>query len=181
MRVAVIRPFTKPLSFFFFFFFLSILQIPKVDRFPWFCNECKLCTTCQRTTEEYELLICDCCDRAFHLGCLVPKRTEIPEGKWYCSDCHFCAGCNQPNFVSLESMEEMAKVAKRRDDKFKDILFCESCFGYIQAVIFFSPFWYIIIFFMFSSDNFALFVGKSFLKTVAEILYTVIIAVYVFL
>ena len=80
------------------------------------------------------MLICDSCDRAFHLGCLIPKRTEIPEGKWYCSDCHLCAGCNQPNFDTVENMEDMAKVVRRRDEKFKDILFCESCFGYIQAV-----------------------------------------------
>ena len=74
-------------------------------------------------------MICDCCDRAFHLGCLTPKITEVPEGKWYCSDCHFCASCRQKNFDVLENFDEMEVVAKRRDEKFKDILFFMTKFS----------------------------------------------------
>lgn len=105
-----------------------------MERFSWLCNECKICTVCQRTTAEYELLICDCCDRSFHLGCLTPKRTEIPEGKWYCGECQYCACCKQKNFDVLDKMEEMEALAKQKDVKFPSTLFCAICHPFILAV-----------------------------------------------
>ena len=36
-----------------------------------------------------ELLCCDTCDRAFHMGCLVPpiRRSDLPDGPWNCPVC----------------------------------------------------------------------------------------------
>ena len=31
------------------------------------------------------LLVCDCCDANFHLTCLSPELTHVPDGKWYCA------------------------------------------------------------------------------------------------
>lgn len=45
--------------------------------------------------KEDELLICDCCDRAFHMSCRKPKITNIPEGRWFCNDCEMCASCKK--------------------------------------------------------------------------------------
>ncbi|CAO2208397.1 unnamed protein product [Urochloa humidicola] len=28
-----------------------------------------------------------CCDEAYHLYCIMPRRTSIPKGRWYCSSC----------------------------------------------------------------------------------------------
>lgn len=33
------------------------------------------------------LIVCNSCCRAFHLGCLQPQLTKIPDGDWYCSLC----------------------------------------------------------------------------------------------
>ncbi|XP_062439068.1 autoimmune regulator [Rhea pennata] len=41
-----------------------------------------------------ELLCCDGCPKAFHLGCLVPPLTEVPSGTWRCLSC--AAGQAQP-------------------------------------------------------------------------------------
>ncbi len=55
---------------------------PKLVRFDWYCTDCKTCNVCEKNTKDHELLICDCCDRAFHMFCLVPKRPSVPEGRW---------------------------------------------------------------------------------------------------
>mmetsp|Transcript_25752 Transcript_25752/g.63071 ORF Transcript_25752/g.63071 Transcript_25752/m.63071 type:complete len:643 (-) Transcript_25752:259-2187(-) len=34
-----------------------------------------------------DLLVCDGCERAYHLGCLKPPLKEIPEGDWFCPLC----------------------------------------------------------------------------------------------
>jgi len=77
-----------------------------VERYDWYCNECKACYTCGSNTDENKMLICDICDRAFHLHCLNPKMKEIPPNGWYCNDCVICKGCktnlkNEPNFPNL--------------------------------------------------------------------------------
>ena len=30
------------------------------------------------------MLICDDCEKAFHIYCLKPKLKKIPKGDWYC-------------------------------------------------------------------------------------------------
>jgi hypothetical protein len=44
------------------------LEYTLVNRFDWFCTDCKLCIICWKSGNEEELLICDCCDRAYHMG-----------------------------------------------------------------------------------------------------------------
>eukprot|EP00980_Cylindrotheca_fusiformis_P030496 scaffold24915_cov117-Cylindrotheca_fusiformis.AAC.1 len=34
-----------------------------------------------------DLLVCDGCERAYHLGCLKPPLSQIPEGDWFCPRC----------------------------------------------------------------------------------------------
>ena len=33
------------------------------------------------------MLLCDGCDRGFHMYCLKPPVKKVPEGDWYCVDC----------------------------------------------------------------------------------------------
>ncbi|XP_047445726.1 autoimmune regulator isoform X2 [Mugil cephalus] len=42
------------------------------------------CTVCR---DGGELICCDGCPRAFHLGCLDPPLTSIPSGSWQCEWC----------------------------------------------------------------------------------------------
>ena len=39
------------------------------------------------TGNEEEMLLCDGCDRGFHMSCLKPALKRIPQGDWYCKDC----------------------------------------------------------------------------------------------
>lgn len=36
---------------------------------------------------EEEMLLCDGCDRGFHMGCLKPPLKTVPKGDWFCHDC----------------------------------------------------------------------------------------------
>ena len=42
------------------------------------------CFTCK---DGGELLCCDFCPLAYHLGCLTPPMEEIPDGDWKCPRC----------------------------------------------------------------------------------------------
>ncbi|XP_022106511.1 bromodomain adjacent to zinc finger domain protein 2B-like isoform X3 [Acanthaster planci] len=45
------------------------------------------CQLCRKGDNEALLLLCDGCDKGFHTYCIKPKKTQIPEGDWYCSVC----------------------------------------------------------------------------------------------
>lgn len=47
------------------------LEYNLVKRFDWYCTDCKLCNICWKSVNEDELLICDCCDRAYHMGIYI--------------------------------------------------------------------------------------------------------------
>lgn len=45
------------------------------------------CKVCRKGGDGENMLLCDGCDRGFHLYCLKPKLTSIPEGDWFCLAC----------------------------------------------------------------------------------------------
>ncbi len=44
------------------------------------------CRVCRRSHAEDEMILCDFCDKGFHIFCLKPKLARIPRGDWYCSE-----------------------------------------------------------------------------------------------
>lgn len=46
-----------------------------------------MCVICWKQGGEESLLMCDCCDRAYHMDCRNPPIYNVPEGKWFCDDC----------------------------------------------------------------------------------------------
>lgn len=63
---------------------------PLVERIkaePWLCLECKKCTICEQAANADDLLICDACDKGFHMDCLEPPLAQLPEGRWICPVC----------------------------------------------------------------------------------------------
>jgi len=69
------------------------LRYELVIRFPWSCNDDKVCIVCRTNDDEAAMLICDGCDRAFHKWCLTPGLAIIPPGDWFCRDCGVCGTC----------------------------------------------------------------------------------------
>ena len=45
------------------------------------------CLICKKHNSPSQTLLCDNCDNAFHLQCILPNLTRIPLGKWYCNKC----------------------------------------------------------------------------------------------
>ncbi|OVA06325.1 SET domain [Macleaya cordata] len=45
------------------------------------------CEECGSGDNADELLLCDKCDRGFHLFCLRPILVSVPKGSWFCSSC----------------------------------------------------------------------------------------------
>ncbi|KAL0321573.1 UNVERIFIED_CONTAM: Histone-lysine N-methyltransferase ATXR6 [Sesamum calycinum] len=45
------------------------------------------CEKCGSGERPSELLLCDECDRGFHLFCLRPVLVAVPKGRWFCPSC----------------------------------------------------------------------------------------------
>lgn len=43
--------------------------------------------TCEVCDEGGQLLVCEICERGYHLGCLNPPLSSIPAGAWFCPRC----------------------------------------------------------------------------------------------
>ena len=46
-----------------------------------------VCGVCKEGGREDLMLLCDVCDRGWHIDCLDPKLPELPEGDWMCQQC----------------------------------------------------------------------------------------------
>ena len=46
-----------------------------------------LCELCGTGDSADSVLLCDLCNRGFHMECLMPPLTQVPEGEWLCADC----------------------------------------------------------------------------------------------
>ncbi|GLI58863.1 hypothetical protein VaNZ11_000628 [Volvox africanus] len=46
-----------------------------------------VCELCRGGHLEDQILLCDHCDRGFHLFCLKPPLSAVPEGEWLCPQC----------------------------------------------------------------------------------------------
>eukprot|EP00854_Cymbomonas_tetramitiformis_P013811 gene13811-biopygen14215 len=42
---------------------------------------------CRKADGEAEMLLCGTCNKGYHLWCLTPTLSEVPEGEWLCPRC----------------------------------------------------------------------------------------------
>lgn len=60
---------------------------------PWQCTNCKVCNICRDSGNADAMLICDLCDKGYHMKCLAPPLNKKPTGllavagNWVCSVC----------------------------------------------------------------------------------------------
>ena len=45
------------------------------------------CGVCKLGSRQSEMIDCDKCSQGYHMDCLTPPLTEIPEGDWFCATC----------------------------------------------------------------------------------------------
>ncbi|CAF2017677.1 unnamed protein product, partial [Rotaria magnacalcarata] len=82
----------------------------------------KVCTTCSQATRPDSLLLCEDCDDAYHIECLVPELFAIPFDSWYCPLCdhkRLCDGLIEKLHILIQDqyeyeMKRRLYVSKRR-------------------------------------------------------------------
>lgn len=89
-----------------------------LDSKPWRCSRCTACVKCGRSDDDPVIILCDHCDRGFHLTCLSPPLAKAPEGSFSCEDCRQCEMCGlveeHPSRVSEHTFcSKCAEVVKR--------------------------------------------------------------------
>ncbi|KAF9456066.1 regulator of chromosome condensation 1/beta-lactamase-inhibitor protein II [Collybia nuda] len=63
-------------------------KLSDLPRHPIDVQAPQLCVPCGKENgEDDSPLECDKCDAPYHLGCLKPPLTEVPEGEWFCVNC----------------------------------------------------------------------------------------------
>lgn len=45
------------------------------------------CEVCGSKQPEFNMLLCDCCNKGYHTTCLTPPLSRIPQGDWMCVVC----------------------------------------------------------------------------------------------
>lgn len=50
------------------------------------CDECGCCV-CSEKRNPHLIILCDECDKAYHITCLRPALEKVPEDDWYCPQC----------------------------------------------------------------------------------------------
>lgn len=89
------------------------------DRLNWRCVNCKICEVClmanneDMSMDESQLIYCETCDKAFHLGCLTPVLSEVPGTSWICGDCCKCETCQVKQRTNLSKKNCWATDSKK--------------------------------------------------------------------
>ncbi|CAK9801260.1 E3 ubiquitin-protein ligase UHRF1 [Anthophora plagiata] len=81
------------------------------------CKECG-CRICAGKEDEHNLLLCDECNSAYHLRCLNPPLTSIPEEDyWYCPECK-----NDENEIvkAGDKLKQTKKIANDNSNSKRD-------------------------------------------------------------
>ncbi|KAJ2817124.1 hypothetical protein IWW50_006271, partial [Coemansia erecta] len=84
------------------------------------------CEVCRSGENDGSMLICDGCDRGFHMYCLSPPLDAIPTNDWYCDACVLGAGAD---FGFEDGAEYTLAAFKRKSDEFKRRAFAEYYAG----------------------------------------------------
>lgn len=56
-----------------------------VDAREWY--QSLRCEVCERQDQEDRMVLCDGCDRGYHIHCMDPPWSRVPRGDWYCPAC----------------------------------------------------------------------------------------------
>lgn len=82
-------------------------------------TSCEICGRCDR---EDSMLLCDGCDAGYHMGCLDPPLTEIPEGSWYCDNCFDSDASDDVDITQLiAEMDDLPVPATRLRVRREDV------------------------------------------------------------
>jgi bromodomain adjacent to zinc finger domain protein 1A len=64
------------------------------------------CRICRHKGDADKMLLCDKCDRGYHMYCLRPKLKAVPDGEWFCPDCKPKQIERTPRKIRLQNEED---------------------------------------------------------------------------
>ncbi|XP_012239827.1 uncharacterized protein LOC100749759 [Bombus impatiens] len=77
-------------------------------------DDLTFCEVCHQSNREDRMLLCDGCDRGYHLECLTPPLDEVPIEEWFCPE---CSQNNQTNTetvkIDVEEIIDLVDEARR--------------------------------------------------------------------
>ncbi|KAF4071978.1 hypothetical protein AMELA_G00269060 [Ameiurus melas] len=81
---------------------------------------CKVCR--KKVGEDDKLILCDECNKAFHLFCLRPALYRIPEGEWLCPACQptIARRCSRGRNYNEDTEEEEDEEDEEEDESEED-------------------------------------------------------------
>lgn len=78
----------------------------------------QICEQCRSGLHGEVMLLCDRCNKGWHIYCLSPPLNQVPPGNWYCLEClnsdEDCFGFVPGKRYSLEAFRRVADRAKKR-------------------------------------------------------------------
>eukprot|EP01119_Soliformovum_irregulare_P013651 TRINITY_DN365_c2_g1_i5.p1 TRINITY_DN365_c2_g1~~TRINITY_DN365_c2_g1_i5.p1 ORF type:complete len:802 (-),score=223.32 TRINITY_DN365_c2_g1_i5:464-2869(-) len=92
-----------------------------VPKQSWFCSTgcetlyAKGCDLCAGMEDEEHMLLCDSCDKGFHMYCLNPPLSSVPTGDWICQSC-------QPTLEPVEAHSRKLKKTRSHSQDSEDEL-----------------------------------------------------------
>lgn len=81
------------------------------------------CKVCRKKGEDDKLILCDGCNKAFHLFCLRPVLLNIPDGEWLCPACQpatFRRSSRGRNYAEDSTNDEEEEEEDEEDDEEDD-------------------------------------------------------------
>ncbi|XP_029468859.1 tyrosine-protein kinase BAZ1B [Rhinatrema bivittatum] len=84
------------------------------------------CKVCRKKGEDDKLILCDECNKAFHLFCLRPALYDIPEGEWQCPACQPATarrnsrGRNYAEDSEEDEDEDTEEASEEEDDNIEE-------------------------------------------------------------
>jgi hypothetical protein len=88
------------------------------------------CELCHSGADDDNMLICDGCDKLFHLYCLDPPLEKVPDGDWFCLKCEVSTR-DVDSDVEIEACDDFV-IEQRKKPCEDKILSKEKGFGFAK-------------------------------------------------
>ncbi|CAH9137395.1 unnamed protein product [Cuscuta epithymum] len=76
----------------------------------------QICEQCKSGTHGEVMLLCDRCNKGWHIYCLSPPLKHVPPGNWYCLE---CLNSEKDSFGFVPSKDYTLEAFRRVDDRAK--------------------------------------------------------------
>ncbi|XP_063146106.1 bromodomain adjacent to zinc finger domain protein 1A [Candoia aspera] len=82
------------------------------------------CKMCRKKGDAESMVLCDGCDRGYHIYCIRPKLKAVPDGDWFCPECRpkqRSRRLSSRQRPSLESDEEAIEQIEEDETSYEEI------------------------------------------------------------